>query len=169
MIFILRQFSSFVAVGFIAAAVQYSVLIGLVEGAGIHAVTAALIAYAAGGVVSYGLSRRHVFPSTVPHHAAAARFAIVAAVGFGLTYLFMSVLVTRAKLPYLLAQVVTTGMVMLWNFIAHKMWTFRASKTPSASLAFVPITASAREEEARRGSPRHCRLSSGQKPSPGRK
>ena len=53
-----------------------------------------------------------------------ARFTLVAAVGFGLTYVFMSLLVNRAGIPYLPAQVATTGIVMLWNFAAHKIWTF---------------------------------------------
>ncbi|HUB63548.1 MAG TPA: GtrA family protein [Methylocella sp.] len=124
MIFLFRQFSSFVVVGFIATGVQFAVLIGLVEWVEFPAVAAALIGYGSGGLVSYGLSRRHVFRSNAPHHAAVARFTLVACVGFGLTYVFMSLLVKGAGVPYLPAQVVTTGIVMLWNFTAHKMWTF---------------------------------------------
>lgn len=124
MTFLFRQFSSFVVVGFIAASVQYALLIGLVEVAGVTAVAAALSGYAAGAVVSYGLSRRHVFRSNAPHHAAVSRFMLVVAVGFGLTYLFMSLLVTAGGVPYLPAQVATTALVMLWNFAAHKLWTF---------------------------------------------
>jgi putative flippase GtrA len=124
MIFLIRQFSSFVVVGFIAACVQFALLIGLVEWAGVPAVAAALIGYGSGGLVSYGLSRRHVFRSNAPHQAAVAKFTLVASVGFGLTYLFMSLLVNGAGIPYLPAQVATTGIVMLWNFAAHKMWTF---------------------------------------------
>jgi putative flippase GtrA len=119
-----RQFSSFVAVGFIAAGVHYALLIGLVELAGVSAVAAALIGYAAGGTVSYCLNRRHVFRSDLPHQAAGSRFTLVAAVGFGLTYLFMSLLVNRVGVPYLPAQIATTGIVMLWSFAAHKIWTF---------------------------------------------
>ena len=124
MTFLFRQFSSFVAVSFIATGVHYALLIALVELAGISAVAAALIGYGAGGTVSYGLNRRHVFRSDRPHHAAASRFALVAAVGFGLTFLFMSLLVNAAGVPYLAAQVATTGIVMFWNFAAHKIWTF---------------------------------------------
>jgi|SRR5579875_209725 putative flippase GtrA len=119
-----RQFSSFVAVGFIATGVHYVFLIGLVELAGVSAVAAALVGYGAGGTVSYSLNRRHVFRSGLPHHEAVSRFTIVALVGFGLTYLFMSLLVNRAGIPYLPAQIATTGIVMLWSFAAHKLWTF---------------------------------------------
>jgi len=124
MIYVFRQFSSFVVVGFIATGVQFALLIGLVELAGIPAVAAALIGYGSGGLVSYSLNRRHVFRSNAPHQAAVARFTLVAAVGFGLTYLFMSLLVNGAGIPYLLAQVATTGIIMFWSFAAHKMWTF---------------------------------------------
>ncbi|HTV32458.1 MAG TPA: GtrA family protein [Methylocella sp.] len=126
MIFQFRQFSSFVAVGFIATGVHYALLITLVEMAGLSAVPAALIGYGSGGLVSYGLNRRHVFRSQVPHPLAVSRFVLVAAVGFGLTYMFMSLLVGGAGVSYIPAQVTTTGVVLFWNFLAHKVWTFAA-------------------------------------------
>jgi putative flippase GtrA len=126
MTYLFRQFSSFAVVGVIATGAHYALLIGLVEIFGFSAVPAALAGFCAGGTVSYLLSRRHVFRSTAPHEEAVTRFAIVAIVGFGLTYVFMSLLVQIAHIPYLPAQVVTTGIVMLWNFAAHKMWTFRS-------------------------------------------
>ena len=129
MAYLFRQFSSFVVVGFIATGVHYALLIGLVELAGISAVAAALAGYGAGGTVSYCLNRRHVFHSDLPHQAAVSRFALVAAVGFGLTYVFMSLLVEKAAVPYLPAQVATTGIVMLWSFAAHKIWTFPQYKS----------------------------------------
>lgn len=124
MIYLFRQFSSFAVVGFIATGVHYAFLVGLVEVAGLPAVPAALIGYIAGGTVSYCLNRRHVFRTDLSHHAAVSRFTLVAAVGFGLTYVFMSLLVDRGGIPYLPAQVATTGIVMLWSFAAHKLWTF---------------------------------------------
>ena len=124
MTFLFRQFSSFVVVGFIATGVHYALLIGLVEIARLSAVAAALIGYGAGGTVSYSLNRRHVFRTSLRHEAAVSRFALVAAVGFGLTYIFMSLLVNGAGIPYLPAQVATTGIVMLWSFAAHRLWTF---------------------------------------------
>ena len=126
--FLFRQFSSFVVVGFIATGVHYALLIGLVEIAGISAVAAALAGYAAGGTVSYVLNRRHVFRTKLPHEAAMSRFTLVAAVGFGLTYIFMSLFVRAAGIPYLPAQVVTTGIVMFWSFAAHRLWTFPADR-----------------------------------------
>jgi len=127
MVRLIRQFSGFVAVGFIATSVHYALLIGLVEIFAIRPVPAALAGYFGGGVVSYLLNRRHVFCSNRPHEEAVTRFLIVVIVGFGLTYLFMLLLVQKAGVPYLSAQIVTTGIVLFWNFAAHKMWTFRTS------------------------------------------
>jgi putative flippase GtrA len=53
------------------------------------------------------------------------RFTLVAGVGFVLTYGFMALLTGQLRLPYLLAQLATTGIVMLWSFAANRFWTFR--------------------------------------------
>ena len=61
-----RQFTAFFGVGLVAAVVHYGLLIGLVEGAGFHPVSATLAGYVAGGLVSYGLNRRHTYGSERP-------------------------------------------------------------------------------------------------------
>jgi putative flippase GtrA len=119
-----RQFSMFVVVGVAAAVVHYGVLIALVEMWRIRPVPATLAGYVAGGVVSYALNRRHTYQSDRPHDEAGWRFAVVAGVGFLLTSAFMYLLHDLAGLHYLLAQVVTTGVVLVWSFVAHRLWTF---------------------------------------------
>jgi putative flippase GtrA len=118
------QFSAFALVGVAAAIVHYGVLIGLVQLAGWPAVPAALAGYVCGGIVSYVLSRAHVFATQRTNVEAGWRFAAVAAVGFSLTWVFMHVFVDRFALPYLPAQIVTTLIVMFWSFVAHKFWSF---------------------------------------------
>jgi len=71
----------------------------------------------------------------LPHEAAVSRFMLVAAVGFGLTYIFMSLFVHAAGIPYVLAQMATTGIVMLWSFTAHRLWTFPADRNPNGLAA----------------------------------
>lgn len=119
-----RQFSTFASVGLIATGLHYAILIGVVEFAGISALTGSLMGYSAGGVVSYVLNRSHTFRSDRPHDEAAWRFALIVFVGFALTYFCMRLLVENAGVPYLPAQIATTATVMLWNFGAHKAWTF---------------------------------------------
>jgi putative flippase GtrA len=124
----LRQLLTFGGAGIAAVIVHYSALIGLVQTGTLDAVPAALCGYVAGGGVSYALNRRHTYRSDRPHQEAAWRFAVVATVGFLITWAVMHVLVDRWSLPYLLAQVLTTGLVMMWSFSAHKWWTFRERK-----------------------------------------
>ena len=126
-----RQFSIFVLVGLAAAVVHYGALIALVEAADWSPVPATLVGYVAGGVVSYVLNRRHTYVSDRPHEEAGWRFGVVAGVGFLLTSLFMYLLHDGAGLHYMLAQVLTTGVVLLWSFIAHKLWTFGQAKDPA--------------------------------------
>ena len=119
-----RQFTAFFGVGLVAAVAHYGLLVALVEGGGLHPVPATLAGYVAGGLVSYALNRRHTYTSRRPHREATWRFALVAFVGFLLTWLFMHAFTIRLGAPYLPAQLVTTGIVMLWSFLAHKAWTF---------------------------------------------
>jgi putative flippase GtrA len=126
MLRLLRQFSTFFGVGLAAAALHYGVLIGLVEIAAWRPVAATLLGYLAGGALSYVLNRRHTYRSARPHAEAGWRFALVAAVGFGLTWGFMHLFVERLGAPYLPAQVLTTGVVLLWSFFAHKQFSFGA-------------------------------------------
>jgi putative flippase GtrA len=125
---LVRQFAAFAGVGLLAAVPHYGLLVGLVEGFGWHPVPAALVGYAAGGILSYLLNRRHVFDSERPHQQASWRFAGVALVGFCLTYGLMHGLVDRLRLPYLGAQIATTGLVLGWSFLANRAWTFAALK-----------------------------------------
>ena len=86
---LVRQFAAFFGVGIAAAIVHYGLLIALVEGIAAEPVPATLLGYVAGGLVSYALNRRHTYESTRPHREATWRFALVAFVGFLLTWGFM--------------------------------------------------------------------------------
>jgi putative flippase GtrA len=123
---LIRQFAIFFQVGLLAAFVHYSVMIGLAEVWQIDQVLAALVGYATGGIVSYVLNRRHTYRSDRPHAEATWRFILVSAVGFALTGLFMHLFVKMGGLPYIPSQVITTGIVMFWNFLANRFWTFNA-------------------------------------------
>jgi len=125
-----RQFTLFVVVGLAAAIAHFGALIGLVEAGGWAPEPATLVGYVAGGIVSYTLNRSHTYSSDRPHAEAGWRFALVAGVGFVLTYLFMSLLHGWFGLHYLLAQIATTGVVLVWSFIAHKLWTFGDKLSP---------------------------------------
>lgn len=127
---IARQFSAFVVVGLIAAVAHYGTLIGLVEAKMMGPVPATLLGFVAGAAVSYALNRRFAFDSDRPHREAMWRFGVVAVVGFILTGLIMAVLTGAFAAPYLPAQIFTTGVVLFWNFLANRYWTFSEPPVP---------------------------------------
>ena len=120
-----RQVLAFGWAGIAAAMVHYGTLVALVQTGMLAPVPATLCGYFGGGLVSYVLNRRHTYRSDRPHQEAVWRFVVVAGVGFMLTWAAMRLLVDRWSLPYLPAQFLTTGLVLIWSFSAHKTWTFR--------------------------------------------
>lgn len=121
---LIRQIAAFSGVGVIAAIIHYSLLVVLVELARFGAVSATLVGYVGGGIVSYLLNERHTYTRSRSHAEASWRFAVVAAVGFALTYGLMTLFVERWTIPYLFAQLITTAIVLVWSFFAHKIFSF---------------------------------------------
>lgn len=126
----IRQLGSFIVAGLGAAVAHYGVLVSLVEIARWTPVPATLCGYVAGGIVSYALNHRLTFTSRRQHRDAIWRFAVVAGVGFAITAALMALFVERWGLPYLPAQILTTGCVLVWSFVAHKLWTFADRARP---------------------------------------
>lgn len=119
-----RQLLAYVFAGGVTAVAHYALLIGLVELARVDPVPATLAGFALGAIVSYTLNRWLTFEATRSHAAATWRFALIAAGGFGLTGVLMHLFVTRAGLPYLPMQLVTTAIVMMFSFLGHKFFSF---------------------------------------------
>lgn len=119
-----RQFASYGLVGLAAAVAHYGALIGLVEFGGVAPVPATLAGFVLGAIVSYALNRWLTFDATRTHAEAGWRFALVAFGGFLLTGALMHLFVTRAGLPYLPMQLVTTLLVMVFTFAGHKLFSF---------------------------------------------
>ncbi len=119
-----RQIASYASVGAGATLAHYAVLIALKEGGVMDAVPAALCGYVVGGFMSYVFNRRHTFASARAHGEAGWRFALVAALGFAITYALMTLLVTRWSAAYLVAQFATTVIVMFVTFFINRAWTF---------------------------------------------
>jgi len=122
-----RQFSAFVLVGGIATSAHYAVMIGLKELAHAPVIPSKLTGYVVGGVTNYILNRRLTFQTDRSHVEAGWRFALVAVTGFFLTWGLMAALHGKFGIPYIPAQMFTTGLIMMFNFVVHRLWTFRAA------------------------------------------
>lgn len=122
---VLRQFIAFFFVGIIAAIVHFGLLITLKEGYNWQFIPATLVGFVGGAVTSYILNRNHTFKGTQRSHASAfTRFFLVASIGFALTFVLNYGFNSVLNWHYLLAQVLTTIIVMFWNFLANRIWTF---------------------------------------------
>ena len=119
------QFLRFATVGGITTAIQYFLLIVLVHGTGMRAVWASTAGFVVSAVCNYLLNYRFTFRSNAKHRQAIVMFFIVAGVGLALNALIMLIATEYLHIHYLLAQILSTGVVLLWNFTGNRLWTFR--------------------------------------------
>lgn len=120
-----KEFIVFSFVGVIATSVQYITLFLLVELLHAQPVFSSSIGFVFGGIVSYFLNRKVTFQSDKKHHIAIIQFLCVASVAFWLNGILMAIGIHRLHLNYVVTQVITTGLVLFWNFLANRFWTFR--------------------------------------------
>lgn len=123
------QFLLFAGVGAIGTAAQYGVLVALVRLARMDAVLASTAGFAVGACVNYVLNYLFTFNSSKRHTEALPKFFTVALLGMGINAAIMAGLVHEVGMHYLLAQIVATGLVLVWNFAGSKLWVFRENTT----------------------------------------
>lgn len=119
------QFGLFAMVGVIGTVAHYLLLFLLVEFGKINAVTASGYGALLGMAVNYWLNYGITFNSDLSHRVALPKFATIALIGFTLNILLMALLVRQLGIYYLLAQVLVTAVVLVWNFIGNRLWTFK--------------------------------------------
>jgi putative flippase GtrA len=117
------RFLRFAAVGGVATAIQYVLLILLVRGFGMAPTPASSIGFVLSAAVNYRLNYRFTFQSRAPHAPAIAKFGLLAGAGLLINAAIMHLMVA-AGVHYLLAQVCATAVVLFWNFIGNSIWTF---------------------------------------------
>ena len=127
------QFFKFLLVGGSCTALQYLCLWLLVHFAGFDATLASSIGFVLSAGLNFHLNHRITFGSGAPYAKAAASFALVAGIGLALNAALMEGLTDGLSLHYLLAQLLTTAIVLCWNFGANKWWTYgRPTQQPAA-------------------------------------
>jgi putative flippase GtrA len=121
-----RQFSRFLAVGVVTTALHYGVLIALVEIWGMHPVLATTAGFVTAVLLSYILNRRYTFYQRPPFGPGLLKYYAAVSIGLALNAGTMAVL-TGWGVYYLLAQVVATGVALVWNFFAARVVVFRTN------------------------------------------
>lgn len=128
------QFGVFAVVGGLSTACHFATLWTLHQLLGVNLIVATTAGYLVGAAVNYLLNRRFTFStSKASHWAAAPRFATVVLAGMALNATFMAALAYAAPgVNFLLRQSVATGVVLVFNFVLNRHWTFRDADASSA-------------------------------------
>ena len=118
-------FIKFLGIGAIATMIQYIIFIAFVELTSIKIVVASALGYGISSIFNYIMNYHYTFLSDAKHQIAAVKFTIVALVGLSLNSLLMYVLVELLSMHYIISQILVTGILLVVNFFAHKLWTFQ--------------------------------------------
>jgi len=124
---LVRQFGYFTTMGSVGTAAHYALLTALVYLLLVHPVVASCFGFVVGGMINYLLNHRFTFSSHEPHGSALPKFFTVAGIGLCLNGVIMAVGTGLLMLHYLVAQVLATGLVLMWNFGVNRSWTFRGT------------------------------------------
>lgn len=117
-----KQFGKFAIVGLLSLAVDYALLMLLVEVFGADLFFSTTVSFIASVIVNYILSMKYVFD----HREGMSRkreftiFAILSAVGLGLNDLYMFVGVTMLNVGYQAMKLISTFLVTWYNFFSRK-------------------------------------------------
>ncbi|HSY26332.1 MAG TPA: GtrA family protein [Burkholderiaceae bacterium] len=123
-----RQFIRFAAVGACGTAVQYGVLQVGTASFGIPAAVASGIGYACGSIVNYLLNYFFTFESDKSHAEAATKYFSLLGVGFCINTGLMAILVHQLGWNKWLAQFLTTGIGLVYNFAGSRLWAFKEAR-----------------------------------------
>lgn len=124
-----RKFTSFVCVGGIATAFQYVILFLLVEFGHFSPVFSSAIGFVSSCILNYILNYKFTFKSDKKHREAFTKFMIVASIGLSLNVVVMYALIDIACLNYVFSQLAATLVILMWNFLANLLWSFKENQT----------------------------------------
>ncbi len=124
----LWQFLLYSASGVVATGTHYAVMASLVRWGSFPEVAASCVGFVAGAVVKYPLNYRMVFASHERHRNAVPRYLASLVLSFALNALILAGLLHVLDAYYMVAQVLTTGSVLLVNFALARYWIFVPSR-----------------------------------------
>jgi putative flippase GtrA len=121
-----RSVPLYIGAGGIATASHYAATIAAVEGFRVTPVAASVAGFAIGAAVKYWLNYSVAFRSRSPHTIAFARYAGALAVFMAANAAIFALLQRGLGLHYLVAQVITTIVLIPPGYLLHRHWVFRA-------------------------------------------
>ena len=117
-----KQFAKFALVGFASLAVDYCLLIVLVEKLHVNYLFGTTVSFIASVVVNYFLSIKYVFSSRddMSRKREFTIFAVLSAIGLALTDVFMYVGVAFLSIGYQAMKLISTFMVTWYNYFSRR-------------------------------------------------
>ena len=119
-----HQFLVFAAIGAIGTSGHYAVLILLVQALRVEPVLATTLGFVVGALINYLLNYRITFKSNKKHREALIKFLAVAGIGAAVNAMLMSAGMHLFDVNYMVIQLLATCIVLVFNFMANKYWTF---------------------------------------------
>ena len=118
------SFVRYFIVGVLALGIHLAILTLLVELARLDPTVSTTIGFLVASVFNYALQYYWTFDATGKHASRFARYCAVTAITTGINSGIFWTLYDIFTLPYILAQIVTTGVIFLLNYEANRRFTF---------------------------------------------
>lgn len=121
---LIAQIFKFSVVGGTAFLIDYGVMIALTELCGINYLISSGISFVVSVIYNYILSVRWVFEvdENGDKRKEFVVFIVLSLIGLGLNQLLMWVFVSMIHIFYMVAKIIVTAIVMLYNFITRKLF-----------------------------------------------
>ncbi len=122
------QFFRYLFVGGIATIVDWGVLFLLTDFAHIYHLVSAIIAFIAGLITNFFLSKLLVFKANEARVNAVMEFvnyAVIGVIGLGITELIMFLFTNCWAVHYMISKIIATIIVLVWNYFARKILVYK--------------------------------------------
>ncbi len=120
---LIRQILRFGIVGGLAFLIDYGIFTILSQFLHVHYLVASIISFSISVIFNYILSIKWVFDVTKKQDAKDfALFIILSVIGLGINSLIMYISVDLMHIHELIAKIIATAIVMVYNFISRKIF-----------------------------------------------
>jgi dolichyl-phosphate beta-glucosyltransferase len=119
-------FFKYAIVGCMGTAIDVGFLYVFVEFLRIHLLVSTAMSFIFAVINNFALNKYWTFQNKNSNiRKQFIKFLIISIIGLLLTELFMALLVYTLKIWYMASKIITSSLVLMWNFLANKYWTFK--------------------------------------------
>lgn len=117
---IFEEVFRFCITGGVSFLIDYGILFVLTEFAGLNYLISSGISFTVSVVVNYIMCVKWVFDAKDMDSKSVIAFVGSSVIGLGLNQIFMWVFVEKFGMFYMVAKIITTILVMFWNYVAKR-------------------------------------------------